>query len=239
MSWALAVHPGKSHQNLRDKPARFEVLVLQLLPTEAYLDLDELRERHDFRAAATLWFHAVNDDDDEKKIAVTARTCSGMPVPMLVEVTGVESGSLSIDIERPAHVSPQHAVEITLAFVVPRASDVALVTLELTMPFHVRYPEPKWQAPTLRPGASHSCGSASSGADVHMPLLFIRLFEDHKAGYEAFLSPPFRLLEPAIKQSPIILPFPAGEGWRAGFVVVVTTLVHVAGLLWVGFTALE
>jgi len=213
MKWILSVERVEEPHDR--KLANFEMLVLQLLPSGAYFDLDELRKRHDFRAVATLWPNSVNISNAQKQISV--------------DVTDVSSGSSTIDIERPEHASSQHALEFALFLEMPLAIQSSF-TLELTLPFHVRYPEPVWLDRSLSHDGRTSSDASTNLVNVHPPWLFFRLINNGK-----FTSQPLSLAELTPEHSPalFVLNFPSGEGWRFGMVVTITALVHVLGLLWV------
>ena len=212
--WGMSFKPRKERN---DELARFEVLLVQLLPSGAYFDLDELEKRHNFQAKATL------------QSGIAAGNNAQMQMP--IDVTDIKSGSSVIDIERPAHISSQHAVEFALSFDIPQATQMNF-TLELILPFHVRYPEPEWLDHShYYDGRKSSLQiPAVTPVSIHAPLLFHHLINEVNS-----MPEPFKLVELTSSHSPslITLRFPAGEGWRVGMIVTVTALVHVVGLLWV------
>jgi hypothetical protein len=214
---------------------RIEILVLQLLPAGAYLDLDELRARHDFRLRAMVG--CVNIDDSTNIVNKKA-ACSEVPI----QVTGVASGSHFIDIEQPAHVSYQHTVEIALSIEAPMVSFAKRTSLsvELNLPFHVRYPKPEFQRKLAISG-----GSEFSGASVNPAVLFIRQLQSNNTSTgvgaheqaQSLRFVPLEMDHNAYLQHDIFLEFPAGEGWRVGAVVVITAAVHVAGFVMIAIAA--
>eukprot|EP00904_Undaria_pinnatifida_P013297 jgi/Undpi1/9098/HiC_scaffold_26.g11556.m1 len=97
-----------------------EVLLAQHVPQGAYIDVDQVKARHDFNVSSSLPI----------KGTVAVETFRGRP----------------IDVELPSSVSGQHVVNLKLVVAAPSKDDgreqKTRIRAEMTLPVHLRYPDP-------------------------------------------------------------------------------------------------
>ena len=185
------------------------LMLLQLLPETAYLDLDELRSRHDFEF--TVAYNSSPSHASESVITTFVQDGFGATVLFPGD---------AIDIEKPASVSSQHAVAVLFHNPVLAESlhpqcncDQCrqVVSVGLRLPYHVRYP------------TVVSEPSRKVVASVPPPMLLYQ--RSSCAGCSEW-----RVANLIGQRAPVELDFPPGEGWRAEVVTAVTATSQAVAL---------
>jgi hypothetical protein len=201
-----------------------EVMVLVLVPQGAYLDVDELRRRHDFRAY---------QGGGEAAPPVAQRRLTR---------PAVHAGTSAIDIEQPASASRQHYVALVLGLE-GLAAGPAGYSFGFDLALHVRYPP-------LSPGVEGNIGGLGgqparpdgqsdgqpdgqpAATALHPPLVFAR----REGSFSDDGSRAWALVGREVGQAPTTpLPFPRAHPGHAAAALAMTALAQlfaIAVLTW-------